>query len=152
MRDAVSRARENAAVASPDPFNELPAAEPIEPLDGLFSEAIAGMSTEQKVPIALGMERAATTMDPRVRKTESVRYGDAVGAAGYNCTQWNMAGVGLPPMPDAIPDAVLADIDAAAKASGVAIVALSGTYNMIHSDPTVRADGLRRLGKRDLYH
>ena len=71
---------------------------------------------------------------------------DAVRAAGYNCTQWNMAGVGLPPMPDAIPDAVLADIDAAAKASGVAIVALSGTYNMIHPDPTVRADGLRRLG------
>ena len=35
---------------------------------------------------------------------------------------------------------------AAAKASGVAIVALSGTYNMIHPDPTVRADGLRRLG------
>ena len=60
--------------------------------------------------------------------------------------QFNMAGVDLPPMPDAIPDAVLADLGAAAAASGVAIVALSGTYNMIHPDPTVRADGLRRLG------
>ena len=38
VRDAVARARENAAVATPDPFNALPAAEPIEPLDGLFSE------------------------------------------------------------------------------------------------------------------
>ena len=70
----------------------------------------------------------------------------AVRAAGYECTQFNMAGVDLPPMPDAIPDAVLADLGAAAAASGVAIVALSGTYNMIHPDPTVRADGLRRLG------
>ena len=87
VREAVSRARENAAVASPDPFNALPVAEPIEPLDGLFSEALAGMSTDQKVPIALGMERAATTMDPRVRKTESVRYGDAVGAAAIASTE-----------------------------------------------------------------
>jgi PmbA protein len=87
VREAVSRARENAAVASPDPFNALPVAEPIEPLDGLFSEALAGMSTEQKVPIALGMERAATTTDPRVRKTESVRYGDAVGAAAIASTE-----------------------------------------------------------------
>jgi PmbA protein len=87
VREAVSRARENAAVASPDPFNALPVAEPIEPLDGLFSEALAGMSTEQKVPIALEMERAATTMDPRVGKTESVRYGDAVGAAAIASTE-----------------------------------------------------------------
>ena len=38
VRDAVARARENAAVATPDPFNALPAAEQIEPLDGLFSQ------------------------------------------------------------------------------------------------------------------
>ncbi len=87
VREAVSRARENVAVASPDPFNALPAAEPIEQLDGLFSETLASMSTDEKVPIALGMERAATTMDPRVRKTESVRYGDAVGAAAIASTE-----------------------------------------------------------------
>ena len=78
VREAVSRARENAAVASPDEFNVLPAAEPIEPLEGLFSDALAGMTTEEKVPIALELERAATTTDPRVRKIEAVRYGDAV--------------------------------------------------------------------------
>ncbi|MFL5337501.1 MAG: sugar phosphate isomerase/epimerase family protein [Geminicoccaceae bacterium] len=70
----------------------------------------------------------------------------AARAAGYDCTQFNMASIGLPAMPDAIPDAVLADLGAAAAESGVAIVALSGTYNIIHPDPTVRADGLRRLG------
>ena len=87
VRDAVARARENAAVATPDPFNALPTAEPIEPLDGLFSEALATMATDEKVPIALGMERAATTTDARVRKTEAVRYGDAVGAAAIASTE-----------------------------------------------------------------
>ncbi len=71
---------------------------------------------------------------------------DAVRAAGYDCTQFNMAGVDLPAMPDTIPEAALAEIRAAATASGVTVVALSGTYNMIHPDPAVRADGLRRLG------
>ena len=87
VRDAVARARENAAVATPDPFNALPAAEPIEPLDGLFSQELASMTTDEKVPIALGMERAATTTDARVRKTEAVRYGDAVGAAAIASTE-----------------------------------------------------------------
>jgi PmbA protein len=87
VRDAVARARENAAVATPDPFNALPAAEQIEPLDGLFSQDLASMTTDEKVPIALGMERAATTTDARVRKTEAVRYGDAVGAAAIASTE-----------------------------------------------------------------
>lgn len=69
----------------------------------------------------------------------------AVRRAGYDCTQFNMACVGLPPMPDAIDEAVLAEIRASAAAAGVGIVALSATYNMIHPDPAVRADGLRRL-------
>ena len=80
VREAVGRARANAAVASPDPFNALPAAEPIEPLDGLFSQSLAAMKTDEKVPIAIEMERLATSIDPRVRKTESVRYGDAIGS------------------------------------------------------------------------
>ena len=87
VRAAVARARENAAVATPDPFNALPAAEQIEPLDGLFSQELASMTTDEKVPIALGMERAATTTDARVRKTEAVRYGDAVGAAAIASTE-----------------------------------------------------------------
>lgn len=69
----------------------------------------------------------------------------AVRAAGYDCAQFNMACAGLPAMPDAIPDAVLADIRRAAASSGVGLVALSGTYNMIHPDRAVRAQGLARL-------
>ena len=86
VRDTVERARENAALASEDPFNALPEARPFEPLDGLFSESLAAMSTEDKVPIALAMERLATSTDPRVTKTESVRYGDVVGRVAIAST------------------------------------------------------------------
>ncbi|TKB31389.1 MAG: sugar phosphate isomerase/epimerase, partial [Mesorhizobium sp.] len=46
---------------------------------------------------------------------------------------------------DAVPDDAVRAIAAASDASGVALVALSGTYNMAHPDNAVRDDGLRRL-------
>ncbi len=77
--------------------------------------------------------------------TDAATVLNAVRAAGYGCTQFNMACVGLPAMPDAIPDAVVADIGAAGQDSGVALSALSATYNMIHPDRAVRDAGMRRL-------
>jgi sugar phosphate isomerase/epimerase len=65
--------------------------------------------------------------------------------AGYGCVQFNLACCGLPSMPDALPSGLAADIAAASRRTGVAIAALSGTYNMIHPDAAVRAQGLRRL-------
>jgi sugar phosphate isomerase/epimerase len=70
----------------------------------------------------------------------------AAQAHGLDCVQFNMACAGLPSMPDEIHPSLPQRIRAAGQASGVAIVALSGTYNMIHPDPQVRAEGLRRLG------
>ncbi|RUV44908.1 MAG: sugar phosphate isomerase/epimerase [Mesorhizobium sp.] len=70
----------------------------------------------------------------------------AVREAGFAVTQFNLGCAGLPSMPDDVPDATIRAIDAAAKASGVGLVALSGTYNMAHPDSRVRDDGLRRLG------
>ena len=69
-----------------------------------------------------------------------------VRAAGFACVQYNMACSGVPAMPDDIPAAVTTAIRAAATREGVAISAVSGTYNMIHPDVAVRAAGLRRLG------
>ncbi|CDX15374.1 Epimerase protein [Mesorhizobium sp. ORS 3324] len=69
----------------------------------------------------------------------------AVRNAGFAVTQFNLACAGLPSMPDAVPDEAIRSIDAAAKATGVGLVALSGTYNMAHPDSRVREDGLRRL-------
>ena len=48
-------------------------------------------------------------------------------------------------MPDAIAEAECEEIAAASRQSGVAIAAVSGTYNMIHPDAALRADGLARL-------
>lgn len=70
----------------------------------------------------------------------------AAANAGFGVAQYNMACSGLDPLPDAIPVEVSTAIRAAATASGVRIAAVSGTFNMIHPDATVRADGLRRLG------
>jgi sugar phosphate isomerase/epimerase len=69
----------------------------------------------------------------------------AVRAAGYDCTQFNMTCLGLPPMPDAIDEKALDAIAAASQKRGVEIAAVSGTYNMVHPDPAVRARGLARL-------
>jgi sugar phosphate isomerase/epimerase len=70
----------------------------------------------------------------------------AAKAAGFDCVQYNMACSGLPAMPDAIPAGQARAVEDAASGSGVEIAAVSGTYNMIHPDPAVRAAGLRRLG------
>ena len=69
----------------------------------------------------------------------------AAGAAGFACVQYNMACSGLPAMPDALTAADCAAVRQASLAAGVAISAVSGTYNMIHPDPAVRSLGLRRL-------
>jgi sugar phosphate isomerase/epimerase len=69
----------------------------------------------------------------------------AVSDAGYSATQFNLACAGLPSMPDAVPDETIGAIAKAADATGVSLVALSGTYNMAHPDPGVRDEGLRKL-------
>ncbi|MEX0833121.1 MAG: TldD/PmbA family protein [Actinomycetota bacterium] len=76
--EALERARENARFATEDEFNALPAAAPAEPLPELFRESQAEVDTEKKVGLALDLEKAAVTADPRVRKVEEVTYGDAV--------------------------------------------------------------------------
>ena len=70
----------------------------------------------------------------------------AVRDAGYAVTQFNLACAGLASMPDAVPDTAISAIATASETSGVALVALSGTYNMAHPDKAVRDDGLRQLG------
>lgn len=68
-----------------------------------------------------------------------------VKAAGFEAAQYNFACSGLPSMPDAVSPEVAVAVAKASEASGVPLCAVSGTYNMAHPDPNVRADGLRRL-------
>jgi sugar phosphate isomerase/epimerase len=69
----------------------------------------------------------------------------AVANAGFGVAQYNMACSGLEALPATVPVDVTTAIRAASVASGVGIAAVSGTFNMIHPDPAVRAEGLRRL-------
>ena len=69
----------------------------------------------------------------------------AARAAGYASVQYNMACSGLAALPDALSADQTGAVAQASRAVGVAIAAVSGTYNMIHPDPSVRAHGLRRL-------
>jgi sugar phosphate isomerase/epimerase len=69
----------------------------------------------------------------------------AVRNAGFTAAQYNMACSGLPAMPDAILDDVITEIIAAATAADVKLIALSGTYNMVHPDVAIRSDGHKQL-------
>ncbi len=81
VRETVVRARENAALAEPDEHNGLPGAADTEPIAGLFRDDQASMPLQRKVDMALGLERRATTSDPRVTNCDEVIYGDAVSRA-----------------------------------------------------------------------
>jgi len=65
--------------------------------------------------------------------------------AGYATVQFNMAVLGTASMPATIAPTLCAEIVAASTKSGVAITAVSGTYNMIHPDKKQRDDGFARL-------
>lgn len=78
--------------------------------------------------------------------TDPMTVLQAAKDAGYAAVQYNMACSGLGAMPDALTDAQAKAVEQASAATGVAIAAVSGTYNMIHPDPAVRTIGLRRLG------
>ena len=69
----------------------------------------------------------------------------AVADAGYAAAQFNMACLGLPSMPDSIEPDVARSVAEASSQTGVLIAAVSGTYNMIHPDRSVRVSGLARL-------
>jgi len=70
----------------------------------------------------------------------------AAGQAGFTAVQYNMACSGLASMPDAVPPGSAAAIRAASAATGVDVIAISATYNMIHPDPSVRQRGHASLG------
>ena len=70
----------------------------------------------------------------------------ALASYGLPETQFNMSVAGLPSMADEIDPALADRVRKAAAERRIALVAVSGTFNMIHPDPGVRRDGLRRLG------
>jgi sugar phosphate isomerase/epimerase len=67
----------------------------------------------------------------------------AVVRDGYRGVQFNLLSAGVASLPEQLPDGIAEQVGALAKSSGVRLAALSGTYNMIHPDPNVRASSRR---------
>lgn len=70
---------------------------------------------------------------------------DAVREHGIGVAHFNMACAGSSSMPDAIPETFAAAIGAAAEERSLTLAGVSGTFNMIHPDESVREKGLERL-------
>ena len=79
-RDALAEARDNASFASPDEHLGLatPDDHVVAELD-LFDGALAGVATEEKVKLAMELERLVRAGDPRIREVISTDYGDGQG-------------------------------------------------------------------------
>ncbi|MEP6476573.1 MAG: TldD/PmbA family protein [Actinomycetota bacterium] len=86
VREAVARARENAALAAPDECNVLPAVEAFEPMPEVFRASQADTPTDRKVALALDVERRAVGSDPRVTKVDMAQIGDGVARVAIAST------------------------------------------------------------------
>jgi len=65
----------------------------------------------------------------------------AAAADGYRGVQFNLQCAGIASVPDTLPEGLAEGVARAAAATGVTLSALSGTYNMAHPEPAVRARG-----------
>jgi PmbA protein len=86
VREAVRRARENAALAEPDEFNLLAAPAAVAPIAELYREDQANIPTDRKVALALDLERRAISIDPRASKIDAAQIGDAVSRVAIAST------------------------------------------------------------------
>jgi PmbA protein len=85
-QETVWRARDNAALAEPDEHNGLPDAEPFAPMPEIYREDSAAVPADDKVRMALDLERYAVSRDPRVTKVDLAQVGDAVSRAAIAST------------------------------------------------------------------
>ena len=70
---------------------------------------------------------------------------DAVAALGIHAVQLNLPADGAESLPERVEPALADTIRAEMAARGIALAAVSGTFNMIHPDVAQRREGLRRL-------
>jgi PmbA protein len=82
----VERARENATLGTEDENNVLAEASEYEPIEGLFFDEQAAMPADDKVSLALQVERVAVSSDPNVGKVEQCGFGDAIGRVAIAST------------------------------------------------------------------
>lgn len=70
---------------------------------------------------------------------------EAVAISGFNSLQFNFACAGLPTVPEPIQPELIQRIQSSLRKTSLTMAALSGTCNLIHPDPKIRAECLARL-------
>jgi PmbA protein len=82
LEETLAEARDNAGFGTPDEALGLavPDGVPVPDLD-VFRDTLAGFPTDQKVELAIALERAARAADPRISGIESADYVDSVAEA-----------------------------------------------------------------------
>ncbi len=82
LEDTLAEARDNCRFAEPDDANGLASDDgvAVTPQD-MFEEAVVAFPVEDKVELALEVERRVTTADPRVTTARTTTYGDGWGQA-----------------------------------------------------------------------
>ncbi len=80
LEDTLAEARDNCRFAEPDDANGLATDDgvAVSPQD-MFEEAVVAFPVEDKVELALEVERRVTTADPRVTTARTTTYGDGWG-------------------------------------------------------------------------
>ena len=80
VRAAVDDARDNAAFAEPDEWAGVAEPDGVEPADlDLWRDDLLDVPTDRKVAIAVELEHALRSVDPRITGVESCDYGDSAG-------------------------------------------------------------------------
>jgi PmbA protein len=78
--DTLTEARDNARYSEPDEFNGLAEPDGVEPPElDLWRDDLADLPADAKVDLAIELERATTTRDPRVTAVRTAMYADGVG-------------------------------------------------------------------------
>lgn len=79
LRETLAEARDNASFAEPDEFNGLAVPDGVpEPVLDIWRDSLATVPTDQKVELAMELERMIVGADPRIRKVEESNFGDGM--------------------------------------------------------------------------
>lgn len=87
LGECVAEARDNAAFGTPDPHAGLARPDGVAVTElPLFDERLLAVPTEEKIRLAIELERMVLAADPRMVGLESADYADSVGASAIVST------------------------------------------------------------------
>jgi PmbA protein len=87
LAETLDDARDNAEFSTPDDAQAIAAPDGVAPVDlDLWRDDAVAVTTEQKVDLALELERATRAADPRITGIESADYGDGFVESAISTT------------------------------------------------------------------